>query len=75
MIGFVCGENWTAVEFRPFFASSKMRWATICINKSLPDKYWGEWGFAFKGCKSIVIYSGNEIRFARLPRLRRDSYS
>jgi hypothetical protein len=65
MIGFVCGEDWTAFEFRPIFASNKMKWAAIVINKPVPDKYWGEWGFAFTRRGDICVFKGNEMRYKR----------
>ena len=65
MIGIVCGEDWTAIEFRPVFASDKMKWAAIVINKPVPDKYWGEWGFAFRKWNEIVVYSGLEMSFKK----------
>jgi hypothetical protein len=64
MIGLVATGGFTALEFRPIAASSSMRWATIHINKSLPEKYWGEWGFAFSKT-SIWIYKQGEISFIR----------
>ena len=65
MIGIVSGEDWTAIEFRPIFASISMKWATICINKPLPDKCWGEWGFAFTKRGEICVFKGNEMSYKR----------
>lgn len=67
MIGIVGNDDWTAIEFRPFFASDKMKWATLVIEKGLlPDKWQGEWGFAFKSWNKIVVYKGLEMHFVNL---------
>jgi len=81
MIGIFAGEDCTALEFRPVFASSSMRWAVIVIKKPLPDKYWGEWGIAFsrdclwiyKKHESSPVYYHNFIQqlVKRLTTLRR----
>ncbi|MEE8299470.1 MAG: hypothetical protein V3R67_08850 [Thermodesulfobacteriota bacterium] len=63
MIGIYADEDLTAIEFRPMFGSSKMGWARIIIRKPLPDKYWGEWGFAVCSDFEICIYKKNEMRF------------
>lgn len=66
MIGIVGNDDWTAIEFRPIFASKKMRWAALVINKGLlPDKYQGEWGFAFRKWNEIVVYKGLEMHFVK----------
>tara|TARA_R110000744_G_scaffold63578_1_gene130839 strand:- start:329 stop:541 length:213 start_codon:yes stop_codon:yes gene_type:complete len=70
MIGLFAGECSTAFEFRPIAASTSMRWATLVIKKPLPEKYWGEWGFAF-GKHHIWIFSGNQISFFNYPRVKR----
>lgn len=67
MIGLVAGEQFTAVEFRPIAASKFMKWASFHVNKSLPEKYWGEWGVAFSK-RDIWIYKSNEITFKAYPR-------
>lgn len=73
MIGLVSSEDYTALEFRPIFASNKMQWAKIVINKPLPEKYWGEWGLAFTKQKRICIFKGLEMTFKNIPFFNRPS--
>lgn len=67
MIGLVAGEQFTAIEFRPIAASNFMDRASLHINKPIPDKFWGEWGFAFS-MTDIWIYKRNEISFIEYPK-------
>ena len=63
MIGFVVGESYIALEFRPIFASEKMKWASLVLKKRMPSKYWGEWGYALSRQGEICVFKGQEMYF------------
>jgi len=63
MIGIVAGEQYTAIEFMPIFASQFMSWAYISFKTPLPEKYWGEWGFAVTKRFGVCLFSGYEMRY------------
>ena len=62
MIGIVTGEEYIAFEFRPIFASQKMKWAKIVINTKL-GKANGEYGIAFTTRWELCIFNGLEMHF------------
>ena len=55
MIGIFPHEDGTVFEFWPVFGSDKgiPKWAKFRSKMVFPDKYWGEYGFAFSGGKKI----------------------
>jgi hypothetical protein len=64
MIGIVCGEDHTVIEFMPVFASDFMDWAFIKLPFVLPESCWGEWGFSFtRRFPQVAVFSGNEMRW------------
>jgi hypothetical protein len=62
MIGIVTGGGYVAFEFRPIFASDKMKWAKIVIKTKLVDSV-GEYGIAFTTRKEICVFWGHEMHF------------
>ena len=62
MIGIVTGEEYIAFEFRPIFASNKMKWAKLVINTKILDGN-GEYGIAFTSRFEVCVFWGNEMSF------------
>lgn len=65
MIGIVASEDWTAIELQPKYAKRCPKWLSLVLPFSLPDRFWGEWGFAFSDLRCLVVFKGNEQSFYR----------